>query len=103
MNKTIANHTIGLYLLAVNGLLDKGKKEKLDDINKALEKKTVFDILEAKYGDVQPFDFIERDQVHELLYEMWATFEGEESRKFWVNDNGLCLLVAYLNELIVKY
>lgn len=95
-------HTLGLYLLAVNGLIDKGIKESLEEVNEMLEAKTVFDILEVKYGDIQPFDFVEREKVHELLYDMWATFEGREYRKFWVENNGLCLLVAYLNELIVQ-
>lgn len=94
--------TLGLYLLSVNSLLDKGKKETLKDINEALEAKTVFDILEVKYGDIQPFDFVEREKVHDLLYNMWSVWEGREERKFWVTDNGLSLLIAYLNELIVN-
>lgn len=32
-----------------------------------LEVKTVFDILEQKYGDFQPFNFVKREKVHELL------------------------------------
>jgi hypothetical protein len=94
--------TLGLYLLSVNSLVDKGKKETIEDINMALREKRVFDFLESKYGDIQPFDFVDREKVHELLYEMWAAFEGREERKFWVSENGLCVLIAYLNELIVS-
>ncbi|WP_430483163.1 hypothetical protein [Rossellomorea marisflavi] len=100
---TVMKGTLGLYLLSVNSLVDKGHHESIDDINDALREKTVFDILEVKYGEFQPFDFVDREAVHELLHEMWATFEGREERKFWVSKNGLSLVVAYLNELIVSY
>ncbi|MBW7652150.1 hypothetical protein [Anoxybacillus sp. ST4] len=99
---SVTRRTLGLYLLSVNSLVDKGKKETIEDINMALREKRVFDFLESKYGDIQPFDFVDREKVHELLYEMWATFDGRERRKFWVSENGLCVLIAYLNELIVS-
>ncbi|WP_141431915.1 hypothetical protein [Bacillus sp. 03113] len=99
----VTRSTLNLYLLSVNSLIDNGEKETIEFINEALEAKTVFDILEVKYGENQPFDFVDRNKVHDLLHDMWATFDGREERKFWVSNNGLCLLVAYIGELMANY
>jgi len=93
--------TLGLYNLSVLSLIDKGKHESLETLNDLLENKRVFDYLEKEYGDIQPFDFKDREMVHDLLFDMYSVLEGREQRKMWVSDNGLCVLAAYLNTLMM--
>ncbi|MFC7061015.1 hypothetical protein [Halobacillus seohaensis] len=95
--------TLGLHQLSVLSLIDQGKSETLEDINIQLENKKVFDYLEKKYGDnTQAFDFVNRDQVHDLLFDIYCALEGREQRKMWVSNNGLCVLAGYINTIMMN-
>jgi hypothetical protein len=88
---------LGFYL---NGAIDSGKYDDItcEQVRTAIEKRTIFDFLNAHLGidiDLSIFDVKKRKELEEEWYEMLAI---RARKKFGVENNGLCLLVAFCFE-----
>lgn len=98
---TIVNsHTFNLYILSVNALIDQGEKEEIENIKQEILNGDVFEYLSEKYHP--DFEYTGRTVLNELLIDKVNTYDGSENRKFGINNNGLNLLIAYLNEIIMN-
>lgn len=84
----------------VNYLVDKGYKEDIDVIEKEFENSNLVQYLNNKYGEEIDLSCFREDgpysskDVNYLFNEMSDYVRGNESRKFCVENNGLCLINA---------
>ncbi len=96
-----------LTLLAfyLNSALDTGKYRDitLQEVGDQIEQGTIFEFLQTRLlGDIDLSLYKEKEKKE--LLEEWQDFyvAVNASRKFGINNNGLCLLVAYLLEGIQR-
>jgi len=99
-----------LLILEINHLIDTGKYNHItiQDTHKAIEQKRVIPYLaETTRGDSDfslytsegPYSsFVE--YYHEQMYQIYEGYAGNERRKWGVENLGLCLLLAWTNEII---
>jgi len=99
-----------LLILEFNHLIDTGKYNhiSIEDIHTQIENKNIIDYLRnvtAGDSDFSMFttegpysDYLE--YYHEQMYQLYGGYAGNERRKWGVENLGLCLLVAWTNELI---
>lgn len=99
-----------LLILEFNHLIDTGKYNhiSIQDIHTQIENKNIVDYLRNEtVGDSDfsmftsegPYsDYLE--YYHEQMYQLYGEYAGNERRKWGVGNLGLCLLVAWTNELI---
>ena len=99
-----------LLVLEINHLIDTGKYNHItiQDAHKAIEQKRVIPYLaETTRGDSDfslytsdgPYSsFVE--YYHEQMYQIYESYAGNERRKWGVENLGLCLLLAWTNEII---
>ena len=70
-----------------------------DDIIPFLKETTQGDSDFSLYGDDGPYSaFVE--YYHEQMYQIFGGYAGNERRKWGVENLGLCLLLAWTNEII---
>ena len=89
-----------MYILSVNALIDQGGKEEIENIKQEILNGDVFEYLSEKYHT--DFEYTGRTVLNELLIDKVNIYDGSENRKFGINNNGLNLLIAYLNEIIMN-
>ncbi len=99
-----------LLILEFNHLIDTGKYESItiEDIHQAIEEKNIIEYLHEKTVNDSDFSmFIEGGSYSEYLvyyyeqiYQLYGGYAGSERKKWGVENSGLCLLVAWTNELI---
>lgn len=99
-----------LIILELNHLIDSGKyiHITIEDVHKAIEQKRIIPYLEettkgdsdfSLYGGDGPYSgFVE--YYHEQMYQIYGGYAGNERRKWGVENSGLCLLLAWTNEII---
>ncbi len=99
-----------LLILELNHLIDSGKYAyiTIEDAHKAIEQKSIIPFLAEStkgdsdfslYGAEGPYaNFVE--YYHEQMYQIYGGYAGNERRKWGVENLGLCLLLAWTNELI---
>ena len=99
-----------LLILELNRLIDSGKYNQITikDVHKAIEQKRIIPFLiETTQGDsdFSPFGaegpysgFVE--YYHEQMYQIYGSYAGNERRKWGIENLGLCLLLAWTNEII---
>lgn len=97
-------------ILHVNSLIDSGKYSDItiEDIHKAIEEKRVLRFLKERagsdfdlsihlhskaYGDFEPY-------YEAQLESIYGGYAGKERRKWGVENSGLCLVLAWTNEII---
>lgn len=84
----------------VNGAVDSGKHSHVsfEDVAAHLDAGTIFKYLQEtiEYFDVSIVTEAERTELTEEWYSLWNAVDAH--RKFCVDNNGLCLLVAYMLE-----
>lgn len=97
-------------IIQINSLVDSGDYIyiTIDDVNNAIKKKRILSFLKEKadgdidlsiYGPEGSFEkFVE--YYHDRMYAICIAYEGDERRKWGVEKQGLCLLVAWTNEII---
>lgn len=99
-----------LLILELNHLIDSGKYNSItiENVNTAIEQKRIIPFLkEATQGD-SDFSLYGSDGTysgfveyyHEQMYQIYAGYAGNERRKWGVENLGLCLLLAWTNEII---
>ena len=99
-------------ILELNHLIDSNNYTHItiNDIHKEIEKKQVIpfltelarnDIDLSLYGEEGPYvGFV--DFYHEQLFDIHACYVGDERRKWGIENQGLCLLLAWTNEIIQR-
>jgi hypothetical protein len=99
-----------LLILELNHLIDSGKYNNISiqDVHAAIEQKRIIPYLKEKtkgdsdlslYGEDGPYaGFVE--YYHEQMYQIFGGYAGNERRKWGVENLGLCLLLAWTNEII---
>jgi hypothetical protein len=89
----------------LNGALGSGKYDdvSIDQVKKELDGGDIWGLLERRLGQDADFSLLYNDDKAKLARE-WESLANavDESRKLYVERNGLCLLVAYLLEGIQR-
>ena len=99
-------------ILQVNSLIDSGRYQDISigDVHDAIEGEGVLRFLKAKCGDDIDLSLF-LDHSHnpdfERLYEaemksIYDGYAGRERRKFGVENSGLCLILAWTNEIVQR-
>ena len=99
--------TITSFIHEISYLVDKGISFSIEEVNAHIENKDVVDWLEdqfpfrSEYGiDLSMFQKNHRDYIHEKLESIWGGYSGQESRKWGITENGLCLLISWSIEIV---
>lgn len=99
-----------LLILELNHLIDSGKYNHITikDVHQVVEhKRTIPFLTETTKGDADfslygvdgPYTgFV--DFYHEQMYQIYSGYAGDEHRKWGVENLGLCVLLAWTNEII---
>jgi len=99
------------HLIAeINHLIDLGKYDgiTIEDIYKAINNGSILRYLKEKAGDdidlsiylkTKTFNDFESWYV-EHLQSLYNAYSGDENRKWGIQNRGLCLLLAWTNEII---
>jgi hypothetical protein len=99
-----------LLILEINHLIDLGKYDiiTIEEIYKAINDGTILRYLKEKVGNdidlsihlnSKTFNDFESWYV-EHLQSLYDAYSGDENRKWGVQNKGLCLLLAWTNEII---
>lgn len=99
-----------LLIAEYNQLIDTGKYGyiSIEKIRSGIEKKNVLQYLEQETGDDADFSMFTGDGLYsayvdyylEQMYQLCCIHVGNERRKWGIENSGLCLLVAWTNELV---
>ena len=99
-----------LLILELNHLIDSGKYSQItiEDVHKAIEQKRIIPFLKettqgdsdfSLFGPEGPYSaFV--GYYHEQMYQIYGGYAGNERRKWGIENLGLCLLLAWTNEII---
>jgi hypothetical protein len=99
-----------LLILHVNSLIDSGKYNDItiEDIHRAIEGKRVLRFLKERAGsdvdlsihlDSKAYGSFE-SYYEAQLESIYGGYAGQERRKWGVENSGLCLVLAWTNEII---
>lgn len=99
-----------LLILNINSLIDSGKYSdiSIDDIHQAIEGRRVLRFLKERAGaDIDLSIHLESNAYgdFESYYEsqlesIYGGYAGQERRKWGIENSGLCLVLAWTNEII---
>lgn len=99
-----------LLILEFNHLIDTGKYNyiSIDEIHRQIENKSIVEYLRKETAGDSDFSMFTADGHYseylayysEQMYQLYGGYAGNERRKWGVENSGLCLLVAWTNELI---
>ncbi|EFE09362.1 hypothetical protein [Citrobacter youngae] len=100
-----------LLILHINSLVDSGKYNDItiDDIHDAIEKKSLLQFIKKRCGkdidlSLHLYEGINfESEYEERMNSLYYGYAGNESRKWGVRNQGLCLMLAWTNELIQMY
>ena len=84
--------------------IDRGDIVLPADIQDAIAKGTILELLKTRYGDYPEFSPIHKAESALLRKELRSAMEaigGREEFKLGLEKNGLCFLLAYCIELLV--
>ena len=99
-----------LLILEYNQLLDSGKYNDItiDEVHKAIERKDIIPWLAERtagdsdfslYTDVDTYS-VYLEFYYEQMVNIYGGYAGQERRKWGVENLGLCVLIAWTNEII---
>jgi len=104
------NLLVGL-IFGLNALIDRGLSIPLKEVKSLCEEKKMVEALKQKFPfkktglDLSSLKPGTREELDEIFCDM--AIKIDERKKFGVENNGLCLLIAYVQEQIqrelVKY
>ena len=99
-----------LLILEFNHLIDTGKYNHISiaNVHDAIERKKIIEYIATETAGDSDFSMLSGngpyaeylDYYHEQMYQLYGGYAGNERRKWGVENSGLCLLVAWTNELI---
>lgn len=98
-------------ILQLNKVIDSGKHQDItiDQLHVSIEKKSLLRFIKEACGkDIDLSLQLSNSSDFEAKYEerinqIYAAYAGEESRKWGVKNSGLCLALAWTNEIIQQY
>lgn len=103
LSRKMKTTDLTLFILAVNAAIDTGKHTHISvaEMSRQIEQKSVFEFLAAANVRIEPSvrEDVQRE-LSEALYDLHNVGAGNEGRKWGVRNSGLCLLLAWTNELI---
>lgn len=99
-----------LLILHINSLIDSGKHSDItiEDIHRAIEGRRVLRFIKERAGgdidlslhlDQSPYGNFE-SYYEDQLNRIYDGYAGQERRKWGIQNSGLCLLLAWTNEII---
>lgn len=95
------------FIQDLSYLLDKKVEFSVEEVNTHIENENVLDWLELEFPptaeislDFSLLDRTNRDWFHENLEATWCAYAGQESRKWGIENNGLCLLISWSIEIL---
>ncbi len=103
INPTALTYTV----FELNSALDTGKYDdvSLDEVKGHIEAGDIFDFLDQRLGDnvdLSLLDELARAAVSDGLADICDCYGGMERKKWGVENRGLCLLIAWVNELLQR-
>jgi hypothetical protein len=112
MEEAMKVSALTLLVLHVNSLVDSGKYNDISikDVHKAIEGKRVLRFLQERCGsDIDLSVHLEsntygnfEDFYERRIGETFGGYAGQERRKWGVENLGLCLILAWTNEIIQR-
>lgn len=93
------------FILNINHAIDTGKYQgiSIDEVEEHIDEGDLLPWLRERLGDdvdlSVPEDEDERE-LNERLKELLEGYRGQERRKWGVENSGLCLLIAWTNEIV---
>jgi hypothetical protein len=94
------------YLIfGLNGLVDHGFDVTIAEVHDHIEGGNLFAWLRRKFAghiDLSIHDLTSEQEIVLGLQDILCGYRGQERRKFGVEHNGLCLLIAWTAELIQR-
>ncbi len=94
----------------INQLIDSGKYTyiTIEDVHKAIEQKRIIPYLKETTRSDSDFSLYESgapysafvEYYHEQIYQIYSGYVGRERKKWGIKNLGLCLLLAWTNEII---
>lgn len=93
-------------ILEFNAALDRGDSDEisLDDVNEHIRARDVLPWLaRAAEINLSEVDEKDADEYHERLEMLRGAHQGRELRKWGVENRGLCLLLAWTNEIVDQH
>lgn len=84
---------LGFYL---NSIVDNGGFVELEIMKSKIDNKIVFQYLKEKFGDKLDISLYTKEEIEEIEYYFYNLYSvSDERRKFGIEKNGICLLIAY--------
>lgn len=96
--------SLTLLIMQINAAIDSGKHQTISvsDVHKAIERGSLLKFLKVSIGQdlySSVYDGFEED-YEEAITQIYHGYAGDERRKWGVQNQGLCLVVAWTNEII---
>lgn len=97
-----------LLILQINKVVDSGNYRAItiDQIHAAIEQKKLLRFIKESCGKDIDLSMQLSDsgnfeaEFEERIYRIYSAYAGNESRKWGVKNSGLCLALAWTNEII---
>ena len=94
-------------ILEFNSLIDRDLHENIsmDEVKSRIEQGSLFDWLREQFKgeiDLSLYDPEKTGEITGKLNDILGGYAGSERRKWGVENNGICLLLAWTNELIQR-
>ncbi len=99
-----------LLILELNHLIDTGKYNDItiDEVYPHIENKNILPFLAQRTKGISDFSLYSKDGpysdfadfYHQQMQNLYSGYAGDHSRKWGVENLGLCLLLAWTNELV---
>ena len=92
-------------IISLNSAIDSGKYQTIDleEVKTQVERENIFAWLEQTLGkdiDLSLYNAETRSEISKMLADGEVGWSGQDRRKFGVEKQGLCLLLAWVNELV---
>jgi hypothetical protein len=92
-------------IFELNHLVDHGFDATIAEVEDHIEGGNIFAWLRRKFAghiDLSIHDRATEQEILQGLQDILGGYRGQERRKFGVSNNGICLLIAWLAELIQR-
>lgn len=96
--------SLTLLILQINAAIDSGKYQEvsISDIHKAIENSSFLKFLKTTFGkDLLSSAYDGFEEFYEdAIARIYHGYAGDERRKWGVQNQGLCLVIAWTSEII---
>lgn len=92
-----------MTILELNAALDSGKYDavSIDEVEKHIEAGDIVEFMVSTLGtDLSLLDDTARGELTEWLQDILSACGGRERRKWGIENRGVCLLIAWVNEFV---